>query len=279
MHLKSTLGIVSLLATAVFFLGNSSGAGNVQQTDRTGSPLSPGTCVVCHSSGAFEPAIKLEILDGTTPVTAYQPGQTYQLRVTITAGMGEPVGHGFQATALTGAEDQAAGNFTESSNGIRVLSLNDREYIEHTRSNIDSNYFEFFWTAPEAGTGAVRFYAAGTAVNGAAGSGGDGAASLEEPLVLEEATATTVFNRADLQVDWTIYPNPARDFIVVEVNDDLDVDARLQLFDLNGRLLREMAAQRGPNSLINGATNLAGGIYQVRLVSAGKQTTGKVLIR
>ena len=45
----------------------SGGAGSGGLGDRTGSPLSSGTCTACHSGGAFNASLAIQVFDGATP--------------------------------------------------------------------------------------------------------------------------------------------------------------------------------------------------------------------
>ena len=173
--------LFSVALATTLFMASSSGAGNVQQQDRTGGPLSSQFCGLCHATGAFNPSINVQVLDGEDAVSVYQPGQTYTLRVTITADEGA-VGYGFQAVALTGADNLQAGSFTAAM-GTQVVTLNDRDYVEHSQRSA-ANVFEVQWQAPTTGLDDVRFYAAGVAANGNGTSANDGAARLTEPVVL-----------------------------------------------------------------------------------------------
>ena len=66
-------------------------------------------------------------MDGSNPVTAYLPGQTYTVMLTMNSA---PTKKGFQSTALTGANDMA-GDFTGGSN-TQINSANARKYANHT---------------------------------------------------------------------------------------------------------------------------------------------------
>ena len=63
---------------------------NLQVTGAPGSGGNAGTCANsgCHVAGSFDPTASIELLDGTDPVTAYQPGKTYNVKVRIAEGNG-----------------------------------------------------------------------------------------------------------------------------------------------------------------------------------------------
>lgn len=70
-------------------------------------------------------------LDAGTPVTQYLPNKSYTLRVRLTAGNGSPSRYGFQAVALTGTANSAAGTFGTAPTGFRKTTIVGRTYIEH----------------------------------------------------------------------------------------------------------------------------------------------------
>ena len=171
----------------------------------TGAPLEPQTCANCHNSGAAFGTVSLAIeifFDGTnTPATAYTPGTLYDMRVTVNNSAGSPQGRGFQMTCLTFPGNQPLAGYSALASNVQQITLTTgtwagRTYVEQPTMSV-SNQFNFSWTAPPAGTGTVRFYAAGNAVNGNNSSGGDrsGAASFTLPELLPLAvTAASVSN-------------------------------------------------------------------------------------
>lgn len=207
---------VAALATTLF-MASSAGAGSVQQQDRTGGPLANQFCGLCHSTGAFNPSINVKVLDGDTEVMAYQPGETYTLRITINADEGA-VGYGFQAVALTGGDNLQAGSFTAGT-GTQVTTLNGRDYVEHSMRSA-SNTFEVQWQAPTTGLDDIRFYAAGVAANGNGTNAGDGAARLTAPLVL-----TSTKRIPELAASLTAFPNPVTDALHLQISIEQHTDA------------------------------------------------------
>ena len=152
-------------------LSNSGGAAAVQNVDRTSSPLGVGSCGSCHSGGNYSPVISVELLDNNTVVNKYSPGKLYQVKVSIAAG-NNPRGYGFQLVSLSGSNNIQGGIFGNAPAGFNKINLDSRVYVEQS-STRSSGSFVIPWTAPPVGTGSVRFYSAGVAVNGSGGSGGD----------------------------------------------------------------------------------------------------------
>ena len=176
---------------AWFLLSNSGGAASVQNVDRTSSPLGVGSCGSCHSGGNYTPVISTELLDNNSVVTKYSPGKQYQVRVTIVAG-NNPRGYGFQMVSLSGNNNVQGGSFGTAPAGFNKVTLNNRVYVEQS-STRTSGTFIIPWTAPVVGTGSVRFYSAGVAVNGSNGTGGDSHVQAALPLtVVEDVTSISL---------------------------------------------------------------------------------------
>ncbi|MBL7941223.1 MAG: hypothetical protein JNM00_00550, partial [Flavobacteriales bacterium] len=140
----------------------------------TGAPLEPQTCGNCHNSGTSFGTVSVTIqifYDGTTtPVPAYSPGTLYDMRVTVNNTMGLPQGRGFQMTCLKFPSNTPLAGYSALASNVQQITLTTgtwagRTYVEQPTMSV-SNQFNFSWTAPPAGTGTVKFYAAGNAVNG-----------------------------------------------------------------------------------------------------------------
>ncbi|MEM1215120.1 MAG: choice-of-anchor V domain-containing protein [Bacteroidota bacterium] len=274
MRIIYTLSFV--LCAAVLFLGNSSGPGAVQGQDRTGSPVANGFCGNCHAVGAFNPTMTLEVLDNGQAVTDYMAGESYTVRITVNADMGAQV-YGFQAVALHDNNDNA-GSFTAGS-GQQVTTLSgSRQYVEHSMRS-QSNVFEFQWEAPASGSGNVNFYASVVAANNAQGSGGDGAARLDAPVVISDASVSTN-DLPELATALTAFPNPATDRVQLKVSVATSTTAQVRMVNLFGQTLRLQTEQlvTGDNQLTLDLADLPAGQYVVEMsdeLSASRTTIVK----
>ncbi|MDP4579978.1 MAG: hypothetical protein NWT07_04715, partial [Saprospiraceae bacterium] len=182
-------------------LSNSGGAAAVQNVDRTSSPLGVGSCGSCHSGGNYSPVISVELLDNNTVVNKYSPGKLYQVKVSIAAG-NNPRGYGFQLVSLSGNKNIQGGIFGNAPAGFNKINLDNRVYVEHS-STRSSGSFVIPWTAPPVGTGSVRFYSAGVAVNGSGGSGGDSHVQAALPVTIAEDLATLSVSNASISIPST----------------------------------------------------------------------------
>ena len=279
--MKKRLLLAGSLATSLIVLfsfsnGPTSGAG-----DKTGSPLSVPSmsyCNSCHSGGNFNPTISLEVLDGQTPVDKYIPGETYRMRVTVTATSGDPAGYGFQAVALTGQDNANAGMFNNPSVDAKVTPFNDRMYAEHNKRST-MNAFEVDWVAPTAGTGDVRFYASGNVVNGANGSAGDSPVRLLDPLILTEDVSTATQDLIGAQ-DIRLFPNPVQQELTLSMQAQLSQTLEVQIFSLDGRSVHRQVwpVQAGGNTFAYDASALPAGVYALR-ISDGHGLTSRLFVK
>lgn len=277
MKFKLLYTLFVLAGGAFLFLGNSSGAGAVQGQDRTGSPLSSATCGACHGGNNFSPTIELEILKDGEAVDAYIPGEVYTMRVS--AGFsGSPSVFGFQAVALAGNNNAQAGDFQNAPSGVQITDLNGRQYPEHS-SRSQSSAFEVEWVAPETGTGEVRFYSSVLAANNGNGSGGDGVASLDAPVVLTEDAVNNTSGFLALEAAVEVFPNPANESTTLRISEADAGDYQVELMTIHGQVLSTQNLQ------VNGAATLpvdlsaqAAGLYLLR-VSNGERSLVRRIIK
>lgn len=252
-----------LLSFAILFVANSAGPGAATGRDRTGSPLASGDCGNCHIGGDYGAEISARLLLDTTEVQEYIPGQTYTFQVKINT-MTPAERYGFQAVALLDENNENAGRFDNLPNGTQITTLNGRDYFEHANKlQVDS--FEVEWTAPEAGSGTVQFYAAGNAVNNAGGSGGDDPDILDSPLSITEGIASSVRSVWSLNLDWQIFPNPAREEIWIQINEPVRSDLQARLLDARGIILHQRSINSFSNQNFFSIGELPMGMYYLQL--------------
>ncbi len=240
---KSVLIFCTLLSAVWIVLSsNASGAGQAQGTDRTGSPIGDSYCGDCHGTGTYNPTVEIAMLDGTSPITTYVPGKRYTMQVSIVAGAGTPGGYGYQATVLDTKSNAQAGTLGSAPSGQRVVNLGGRQYAEQSR-RATSNTFQMPWTAPAAGTGDLKVYATGLAVNGDGGTGSDNA--VKAILSLSEATSTGLSANKILAAQIKVYPNPAVEFARVEIEGSMENEQLwVNLLDVQGRILQRKSLQK-----------------------------------
>ncbi|MBK8442684.1 MAG: T9SS type A sorting domain-containing protein [Sphingobacteriales bacterium] len=177
-------GIFVLVLCYIVFSAKESGLASANSDGGVGAPGDGSTCVSCHSStGSYNTAISFNIYQAgtTTPVTAYTAGTTYDITFAATAGAGTPGAYGFQLLALINSSNTQAGTWANWSSNVKETTTGSggtlRRYIEHGVGGVPSalNNYTVQWTAPAAGSGAVKFYYGGVCTNNNGSNSGDDA--------------------------------------------------------------------------------------------------------
>ena len=141
-------------------------------------------CTSCHNSFRVNSGTGVVRLDGLP--TAWTPGQTYSLTVTVPKPTGSRI-YGFQLSAVADNNSLQAGSFASRANvqvicgngaglppnGMNCSTAGAIQFAEQNFAGT-SNTFMVNWTAPSsAALGTVRFNVAGNAANGNANTDGD----------------------------------------------------------------------------------------------------------
>lgn len=271
------LAFIGMLGVAL--MSNSGGRASVQNAGSTNAP-GEGYCQNCHSAGAFNPAIGLEVFEEntSTPVTDYVGGTTYDVKVTITAGNGSPGGFGFQMVALQPGNTSVDSWASPSANAqVASSSATGRQYIEHNGMS-STNEFTGKWTAPIAGTGDITFYFAGIAANGSGSNGGDGTAG--GTLVFPESSTSTRLAR-QLPVQLSIFPNPVQDELTISTIGETSGTHTLNIVDVNGKIVatQQVEWQVGMNYERINVNSLATGTYFLHIQQDDKMVSTTFLKR
>lgn len=249
----------------------SSGAAANGLGDRTGSPLSSGTCASCHSGGSFAPSISLNVTDnGGNPITDYVAGEEYNLSFIVNSGSGTPGGYGMQATALL-TDNTAAGTFSTPSSNAQVVAVSGRSYFEHNVRSATAS-FTSKWTAPASGAGAITFYFIGNAVNGNGSTSGDQPSSATT-LTLNETLSTSDFV---FQKNIKLEQNPIKDALKINLTDNYETIA-LELFDVSGKSVYSKTYTNV--SAINESLNIPSGVYFIKLKNENNLTASLKLVK
>lgn len=191
MKLRFIYILLSVIFAFIILQSNSAGPAAAGNGDRTGSPISSGTCGSCHSGGSFGTTYSITLKDGVgNTVTSYTPGVVYfvECRVNSTSG----TRYATQAVAIRNTNAQAGSFGTPTSTNTRITNFSGRQYIEHNGFATGAGGFTFRapWTAPAAGTGNVRIYGMGMTVNGTGSTGGDHPSSSTMITITETPFAT-----------------------------------------------------------------------------------------
>lgn len=273
MKIKNAFIILfSLVTLALLTSGFRNGPASRGQ-DKTGSPISSGSCMDCHSSGNYSPSLIVGMYDGDTEINAYEPGKTYTLRYQ-NINTGSPAVFGFQTVALTEG-NKSAGTFGNIPDGFKVTSLDDVDYVEHASPRSLSS-FEVEWTAPEEADEVITIYTGSVAANGNGNTGSDGGATdqlalepntsntfdqqLANGVKLFELNATLVNHQLTLQSNVT---NASMTFII---------------YNTNGQVIsKSYMLPAAEKSIRIPVGDLAEGMYFIQCVSKGKNQTERFL--
>lgn len=251
---------------------NAGGAG----AGKTGAPGEQ-NCTACHAGTAQDGANEniLTLLDGTTPVTTYTPGQQYTMALVMSSN---PAKRGFQATALT-SSNTMAGTFTAQAGNTSVNGT-AKKYANHTSSSNTSSTlsWNWTWTAPASGTGNVTFYVASNKANNNGNNNGD--VIYLSQHVFSEASSADIEENSSGSVK--VYFDASSNTIHAKF-DALSVSsAALKLIDLSGKVAFNTtlgASEIGENTReIKLNESLKSGTYIVTLEIGRKVYSKKIII-
>ena len=272
-----TLAIGAFSLFLSFSSGPASSAGMFQVSGAPGSVGNLGTCGNngCHNGGVFDPSVTLELLDGATPVTEYEPGKSYMLKIVNTPGSGTPTRYGFQAVSLDAADTQA-GAWGDVGADNQIAEVAGRSYAEHSTTSSTGSW-ELEWIAPAAGTGEVTIYTASNACNGNNSPGGDG--SDATTLTLTEGPPNSTFDLSDEIANFEIMPNPVGEQFTLEVNSLTSGTYTVNIVDISGSVLRSerINLANGLNREVFQVGNLASGLYILQLSGEGQMAAAQLL--
>ncbi len=191
------------------------------------------TCSNCHGGGSFNPTTTLTLLSGSSPVTQYTPGAAYTLQMKITAASGSPK-YSFCVMAAKATGNVNVNTWGTMPTGTANHTVGGRNYIEQTSARTasattpTSSYtLNLPWTAPAVGSGSVKFYAEGMAVNGTGGTGGDSPAPSVNITVTESTTTPVIFSAVSAQkstsgvkISWATEVEISTDYFSIENSTD-----------------------------------------------------------
>lgn len=165
---KIIFSIFSLAVAWVMIQGVVSSAG---KSGKTGAP-GENNCTQCHAGVINSNGGSVTI----SGVSEYQPGQTYNLSVTVTDASSSLFG--FSAVALQASGDNGGSLVAGTDNHTEILNIAGfpRNYVTHNQNggaSTGTHTFNFTWTAPSTDIGDITFYVTANAANGNGGTSGD----------------------------------------------------------------------------------------------------------
>jgi hypothetical protein len=214
--MKNLLFVLAAAAVAVPAFTNANGPGG----GKSGSPASNGqTCSGCHSGAS----ISTQTVSITTdiPSTGFVPNTNYQITVTNATGGASNPRSGFQASVESAGHQ---GSLTAGT-GSKLVNSN---FVTHTSSSIAVSNgqaaWTFTWNSGNAPDGTTIFVSSLFA-NGNGNDNGDAVAT--QSLALSRST----IGLDEPQLPVGVSPNPARDFVGLELPEGLMV---VRAFALSG---------------------------------------------
>jgi hypothetical protein len=184
-----------LCVTSLWFsLSSYESGAAANRRSATGAPFGNGNCGSCHNGGTYgtvNVSVQIFEVGTTTAVTAYTGGKTYDAKLSITSTTAAPF-YAFQMVSVNAANAQA-GTWSGFPTNVKGTLLAARTYVEQSVKLTASSY-KMTWVAPAAGTGAVKFYACGNAVDASGDETGDNTGvttvTLNEQTVVACTSAT-----------------------------------------------------------------------------------------
>lgn len=283
MKFKNVYKLFVLIALAVLWQGRSAGPAAVAGLQVTGAPGSVGnlgTCgnSGCHTAGAFNPSLALELVDQTTNevVTEYIPGRVYLVRFSFSADAGV-AGYGFQAVILDDNDANIGAWDTDNlGSSIQVSEVGGRSYLEHKQPE-NETIWAGLWTAPEAGSGNFTVYAAGIASNRNGGSSGDGVAASSLTIAEQMVNSTTELDRSFATV--AVTPNPVTEQANLTISSRVSGEFQLNIVSVTGKMVLSdnVNLQTGQNNKELDLSHLQSGMYFLQLIGEDRISTESLI--
>lgn len=261
---------VTFIGTTAFIISSSGIAG------QTGSP-GEGTCAGCHSSGSGTTSMSIT----ASPVfvaNQYIPGQTYTITVNVTNS--NYTRFGFGTEILTPANANA-GTMTSTLTGVKFMNSGLRKNAVHSTPKIGTGTaaFSFEWVAPTSGTATI--YAAGNAVDGTGGTGGDRPANMSLMLTPDLSSGINEVIAGSIS-GLNIYPNPVKTDFKLSYNLLETATVRTALYNLQGQTIMEISnEQQSEGAHISEVVlpeGLAKGAYFISISVNEKQAAKRLII-
>jgi hypothetical protein len=219
------------LLLLLFWAGTSKFGGS--PGGKTGSPIDGSNCTGCHSGADI--ISKDTWINTNIPQSGYVPGTTYEVKINAYHQGSKRIG--FEITSETVTKKVGIWELADT---VNTQFTNDSTAVTHTSKGTaasDSISWTMKWTAPEAGSGNVSFYAAVNATNSDLSSSGD-QVYLSAKTVIEAGTNNV--NKIGKKDDFIhLWPNPAGAYL--NIRNDSPVPIKLiEIIDSHGKILKSV---------------------------------------
>lgn len=231
--------------------------GQEPQTDGNGNIISYNNIVDGSAMNV------LKVLDGTTQVTEYIPGQEYTIELNMVA---PNVRKGFNVTLCSTTGEN--GVFTEMATDPIVQVANDATYNMATHTNnVGTDTWRWKWTAPSSTPGEVTFNILTLKDNGFA----NGWDSLFISSVQINPANASLADHAN----WYdgIIVSSENNMVVVNIPERLSGTMQLEVFNISGQSMHRAGIEGQKTVKI--PMSVGAGVYFVRLSNGSGQTLSK----
>ena len=257
------LFFTGLTLVGVLTLGNLNSQPPGAPARSSGGPAESGaTCAQggCHGGTATTVTDRITT---DIPAEGYTPGTTYNITVSF-SGTGRK---GFMFSA-----QNASGEFKGTpiaGSGSKIVFTN---YITHSMAvNTTAATWNFQWTAPAAGTGAVNLYGAFAVTT----------ANTTKQMITVAEKVNTGINEAAKEIALSSYIDNSEKTLNVAFNLKQQADVNITLVNYNGQVCTQLHAgylHAGQQQFTSSTQNLKAGVYFIQ-TKVGEQTYfQKVLI-
>jgi hypothetical protein len=259
---------------------NAIGPAHAGNKNRTGSPGSAGTCASsgCHTGSSTPATVQILIRKksaglGSLPVPTYEPGQDYI--VTINGLSSSRTKFGFQLVALNGS-NQSVGTFSNFPANVGTAVSDGITIVEHTAtiSGGSPQVVSFDWKAPSSITDRITFYGI---VNGVDGNGNSTNDAVSQPV--QTRLSPTSVADIERKIEVKAFPNPAKNTLVVQINNANTGTYTINAFDLTGKKMMEKIVDNNDISITEtiDTEKWASGLYYVQITKDGMKLVTPVM--
>lgn len=249
---------------------------------RTGAP-GENDCTGCHTSYLVNSGPGSITISSPNLINwQYVPGQTYQIDVTVSHTGVSLFGFGFEALRTTGANGGTLAITNSTQTHLKTANIlgNNRTNVVHQQNGgatANSHTFSFNWTAPPTNQGNITFYTAGNAADNQNDSLHDYIYKTSHVVT----PSTVGIAEAANQNLFSVFPNPAKDYLTIHWLEQNLTSCQLVLYNLNGQAVledkRENINPFQPVTL-HLPEHLSNGIYLLKGLSGKHSFTKQILI-
>ena len=277
---KITIVVSAVIAIIVLTFTEGSTNQGGAPAGTTGAP-SEGSCANagCHSA-VVNSGTGVTTLTFNTGTTSYKADSTYTVTLKhVETGRSL---FGFIATSLNSSNVKSGNIAVSQSTRTKISTAGGRQYITHNASGTtpvsNNGEWQFRWTAPSAGAGAVTFYAAINAANGNGNTGGD--RIYTRSFVFTEDVNTglqSVTNTSDIN----IYPNPIVSDAQVTFTTSAIGMTQVSIYDMQGKMVKNIFSSSltaGTHIIGISANDLVAGLYFLSIETAQNKLVKQFIV-